>query len=79
MARSHAQKVRMKQVREGKFDPERMRSPYINRDLRTRKTKTKQDKLRQQKHKNDHLRYGDDGSFLLSTYIDKKVGHTNMA
>ncbi|RCX20462.1 hypothetical protein DFP94_103192 [Fontibacillus phaseoli] len=65
MAKSQAQKMRQKQVREGKRNPELSRSPFAFTDMRTRKTKSKQDQLNTSKHKNRISYYGDDGSFLF--------------
>ncbi|GJM78014.1 hypothetical protein HMSSN139_05100 [Paenibacillus sp. HMSSN-139] len=66
MAQSQAKKQRQKLIREGKRSPELSRSPFALQDLRTRKTKTKQDHLHQQKYKNHASIYGDDGSFYFN-------------
>lgn len=65
MAQSKAKKNRRKLIREGKRNPELGRSPFAFADLRTRKTKTKQDCITKQKYKNHGSFYGDDGSFYF--------------
>lgn len=45
MAKSNAKKSREKMVREGKRNPETSRGVYALTDLRTKTTKTKQEKL----------------------------------
>ncbi|MGG6312803.1 hypothetical protein [Paenibacillus macerans] len=65
MAQSKAKKMRQKLIREGKRNPELSRSAFAFADLRTRKTKTKQDQANTQKYKNHASAYGDDGSFYL--------------
>ncbi|MCA1294449.1 hypothetical protein LBW89_15600 [Paenibacillus sp. alder61] len=67
MAQSKAKKIRRKLIREGKRNPELGRSPFSFADLRTRKTKTKQDCITKQKHKNHGSFYGDDGSFYFGS------------
>ncbi|MFD1173169.1 hypothetical protein [Oceanobacillus picturae] len=64
MSRSKAQKVRQKQIREGRMDPAKLRSPYTELDLQTRKTKTKKDHLYRMKHQNRYPDHQGDGSFL---------------
>ncbi|MDN4070662.1 hypothetical protein QYF50_22415 [Paenibacillus vini] len=66
MAKSHAQKMRQKLVREGKRNPELSRSPFAFADMRMRKTKSKQEQMNSSKYKNRISSYGDDGSFLFS-------------
>lgn len=66
MAQSQAKKQRQKLIREGKRSPELSRSPFAFQDLRTRKTKTKQEQLHRQKYKNHASIYGDDGSFIFT-------------
>ncbi|UPM56582.1 hypothetical protein [Gottfriedia acidiceleris] len=51
MSKSKARKLREKLVREGKRNPESSRSSFAMLDLNTRRTKTKQEKLNQVKHK----------------------------
>ncbi|MGG2028624.1 hypothetical protein AB1282_23245 [Gottfriedia sp. S16(2024)] len=51
MSKSKARKLRDKLVREGKRNPELIRSSFAMLDLNTRRTKTKQEKLNQVKHK----------------------------
>lgn len=51
MAKSKAKKLREKIVREGMRNPEDNRGTYVFADMRTRKTKTKKEKLNQVKHK----------------------------
>lgn len=64
MSRSKAQKYRQKQIREGRIDPAKLRSPYSELDLQTRKTKTKKDHLYRTKHQNRYPDHQGDGSFL---------------
>ncbi|MNJ36143.1 hypothetical protein [Paenibacillus bouchesdurhonensis] len=68
MAKSKAKRMRDKLTREGGRSPELSRSPFAAADLRTRRTKTKQELMNQNKHRLKNLIsfYGDDGSFLLS-------------
>jgi len=66
MAQSQAKKHRQKLIREGKRSPELSRSPFALQDLRTRKTKTKQEQLHRPKYKNHASYYGDDGSYYFS-------------
>ncbi|MCT2193831.1 hypothetical protein NSQ80_05550 [Paenibacillus sp. FSL K6-2441] len=66
MAQSQAKKHRQKLIREGKRSPELSRSPFAFQDLRTRKTKTKQEQLHRQKYKNHASMYGDDGSYYFN-------------
>jgi len=61
MAKSKAKKLREKLVREGKRNPESSRSIYVLADLRTRKTKTKQEKLNVTKHRKRLSDYSKDG------------------
>ncbi len=51
MSKSNAWKKRRKLEREDRRNPGLNRSEFALMDLRTRKTKTKKDKLNQQKHK----------------------------
>lgn len=67
MAKSQAKKMRQKLEREGKRNPELSRSPFAFTDLRTRKTKSKQEQLTRSKYKNRISYYGDDGSFLFGS------------
>ncbi len=69
MAQSQAKKLRQKLIREGKRSPELSRSPFAFQDLRTRKTKTKQEQLHRQKYKNHASPYGDDGSFYFQSSV----------
>jgi hypothetical protein len=63
MAKSKAKKIREKSVREGRRSPVSGRSIYAIADLRTRRTKTKQEKLQQNKHKGrSHQSYENGGS-----------------
>ncbi|GAA0133371.1 hypothetical protein YSY43_02110 [Paenibacillus sp. YSY-4.3] len=68
MAKSKAKRMRDKLTREGRRNPELGRSLFAAADLRTRKTKTKQELLHQNKHRRKNLisYNGDDGSFLLA-------------
>jgi hypothetical protein len=65
VAKSKAQKLREKIVREGRRNPEEKRSPFVYTDMRARMTKTKKDYLYQFKHKNHHSQDGNDGSFYF--------------
>ncbi len=70
MAKSAAKKIREKQIREGKLDVSSLRSPFASADLRTRRTKTKQETVHRIKHKNNLYRNpdftgGDQGSFYF--------------
>ncbi|GIP22601.1 hypothetical protein [Paenibacillus sp. J22TS3] len=65
MAKSSAKKHRDKLAREGRRNPEAGRSPFAFADMRTRKTKTKQEIKYLIKHKNRISAGGDDGSFYL--------------
>lgn len=65
MAKSKARKSREKLIREGRLNPEIGRSPFAQLDLRTRKTKTKKDKLYKVKHKNRNPKNKGDDSFYL--------------
>ncbi|MGG1575746.1 uracil phosphoribosyltransferase [Fictibacillus sp. NRS-1165] len=51
MSKSKARKQRERLIREGRRNPLDDRGSYALIDLRTRKTKTKAEKLNQQKHK----------------------------
>ncbi|AZK48330.1 hypothetical protein [Paenibacillus lentus] len=69
MAKSKAKRMRDKLIREGKRNPALSRSPFAAADLRTRRTKTKQELMSQNnKHRQKNLIsfYGEEGSFLLS-------------
>ncbi|MCU7667990.1 hypothetical protein [Bacillus thuringiensis] len=61
MAKSNAKKIRDKMVREGKRNPEKSRSIYALKDLRTRKTKTKQEKLNRVHYEERLSDYSKDG------------------
>lgn len=69
MAKSKAKKLREKLEREGRRNPESLRSPFATTDLfrqmRTKATKTKKDKLNGIKHRNQSSNAIDDGSFLF--------------
>ena len=67
MAKSKAKKLRDKLAREGKLNPEMMRSPFVYSDMRTRVTKTKKDHIYQFKHKNHQNQDGNDGSFYFAS------------
>ncbi|WP_456279314.1 hypothetical protein [Bacillus sp. AK128] len=69
MAKSKAKKIREKNVREGKRNPEASRSPFAHLDLTTRKTKTKKDLLYRCKYKNHNSKDGNDGSFTFNSTI----------
>ncbi|HLO10694.1 MAG TPA: hypothetical protein VK190_00410 [Pseudoneobacillus sp.] len=65
MAKSKAKKIREKLIREGRRNPEEIRSPFIFADMRTRKAKTKKDYLYRNKNKNHSSYEGNNGSFLF--------------
>lgn len=65
MAASQAKKRRQKLEREGRRNPELSRSPFAFVDLRSKHTKTKQEQLNKNKHKNQISLYKDDGSFYF--------------
>lgn len=65
MGNSKAARQRKKLVRQGRLNPEINRSPFALLDLRTKKTKTKKDRLYKDKHKNRYPRISDSDSFLL--------------
>ena len=67
MAKSKAKKMREKLIREGNRNPSLNRGVYVMVDMKTRKTKTKQGKINQQKHKkrlSDAHSYESDTAFL---------------
>ncbi len=78
MAQSKAKKIRQKLIREGKRSPELGRSPFAFADLRTRKTKTKQDVINKQKYKNHGSFHGDDGSFIFGEIL-RNLLHKSIA
>ncbi|MCQ6266833.1 hypothetical protein M1K46_14345 [Fictibacillus sp. WQ 8-8] len=51
MSKSNARKQRERLIRDGRRNPLDNRGIYALKDMRTRKTKTKWEKLNQQKHK----------------------------
>lgn len=59
MGKSKARKLREKLIREGKRNPELSKSSFSMLDLSTRRTKTKQEKLNQVKHKKQSFGNGD--------------------
>lgn len=69
MAKSAAKKQREKLIREGKLNPEMNRGIYVLADMRTRKTKTKQEKLNQTKYKKRLSDYSQDGRDKRSFYL----------
>ncbi|MCA1064360.1 hypothetical protein QTG56_22335 (plasmid) [Rossellomorea sp. AcN35-11] len=72
MGKSKAKKKRIKMQREQKRNPELSRGIYTFADMRTRTTKTKKDKLYQNKHKGRLLDQGTKRSTnrpFLSFYI----------
>ncbi|MGG1662002.1 hypothetical protein [Brevibacillus sp. NRS-1366] len=70
MAKSSARKEREKLEREGKRNPDQNRSIFAFADMRSRRTKTKAEKLHQQKHKRSYSSQREDGlfCFVLSEY-----------
>ncbi|MNI11510.1 hypothetical protein D3C73_646570 [compost metagenome] len=77
MAKSNAKKQRDKLSREGRRNPEAGRSPFIFTDMRTRKTKTKHEKMYLIKHKNQVSGGGDTGSFYFA-YMAYQVISRNV-
>lgn len=65
MARSKAKKKRNKFAREGRRNPEDNRSPFALTDMRTRRTKTKKEKLYQNKHKNHPIHDAEKDGFFI--------------
>jgi polyhydroxyalkanoate synthesis regulator phasin len=78
MAKSKAQKLRAKLVREGRMNPEEKRSPFVFTDMRTRTTKTKKDRIYQYKQKNHQSQDGYDGSFYFEIYFPT-FANTNLS
>ncbi|WP_404347764.1 hypothetical protein LG311_18715 [Sutcliffiella horikoshii] len=60
MAKSKAKKLRDKQAREGRRNPENGRGTYALANLTTKTTKTKKEKLNQLYKKERQSRYGSD-------------------
>ncbi|WP_172197651.1 hypothetical protein [Saccharibacillus qingshengii] len=83
MAKSAAKKMREKRIREGKMDLAAMRSPFALADLRTRRTKTKQEVLGRVKHKkpyeNPNFTGGEQGSFYFVRISRKGVDEKKPA
>lgn len=75
MAKSNAKKQRDKLSREGRRNPEAGRSPFVFTDMRTRKSKTKHEKIYLIKHKNQVSGGGDEGSFYFG-YISRIIDYT---
>ncbi|WP_261134865.1 hypothetical protein [Bacillus sp. Marseille-Q3570] len=76
MSKSNAWKKRRKMEREGRRNPEWNRSDFALMDLRSRKTKTKKEKLNQQKHKgrlSDRNYDHDNGLLYLGLKIFCKI------
>lgn len=77
MAKSASRKLREKQVREGKMDAAELRSPFAKVDMRSRKTKTKQEVLnqiaRKERHRNPNFTGGEQGSFYLYSFFENRV------
>ncbi|WP_108669189.1 hypothetical protein [Peribacillus acanthi] len=72
MAKSKAKKHRQKWVREGNRNLEASRSSFTFSDMTTRKTKTKKEKLNQEKHKERvYSDLGDNRSYLFS-YLSRR-------
>jgi hypothetical protein len=72
MSKSKARKLRDKLIREGKRNPELSRSSFAMLDLNTRRTKTKQEKLNQIKHKKQSFGKDDfqtKDCFYLDAYL----------
>jgi len=65
MAKSSARKHREKLEREGKRNPDQNRSIFATVDMRSRKTKTRAEKLYQEKHKRSYSSQKEDGLFYL--------------
>lgn len=68
MSKSKAKKRREYLVRHGQRDPQNSRGTFALEDLRTRKTKTKREKLNQYKHKDRFYddNHHDNRSFYVS-------------
>lgn len=73
MAVSKAKKHRQKLEREGRRNPELSRSPFALVDLRSKRTKTKQEQLNKNKHKNQYSFYKDDGSFYFMKCVSASI------
>ncbi|TDR55634.1 hypothetical protein DFP96_101577 [Listeria rocourtiae] len=69
MAISKAKKTRMKHVREGGADPTIHRSVFATIDLRTQRTKTKQEKVNQKKYKQSYSAVGKECLYFLYLLI----------
>ncbi len=69
MAKSAAKKHRDKLVREGRRNPENQRGVFALVDLSTRRTKTKKEKLNQNKHKKRLSDYSHDSMDKRSFYF----------
>ncbi|WNC16051.1 hypothetical protein [Brevibacillus brevis] len=69
MAKSNARKHREKLEREGKRNPDQNRSLFAFADMRTRRTKTKAEKWKQQKHKRPLSYSSEDGLFFICQSI----------
>ncbi|MUK87997.1 hypothetical protein GMD78_06240 [Ornithinibacillus sp. L9] len=72
MAKSKAQKKRQKLIREGRLNPEINRSPYVELDLRTRKTKNKKDMMYRTKHKKNRYPHSWENDSFLIPRLDHK-------
>lgn len=83
MAKSKARKMRDKRVREGKANAAEWRSPFAATDLRTRRTKTKQEVLnqveRKGRHKNPNFTGGDEGSFYFCENFKNNIDEKMLA
>ncbi|WP_249316725.1 hypothetical protein [Bacillus sp. FJAT-50079] len=65
MSSSKAKKHRQKLAREGRRNPEENRSPFAFANMRTRRTKTKKDRLYMKKHKNHDFQKENDGFYFF--------------
>ncbi|AQY50414.1 hypothetical protein PWEIH_00110 [Listeria weihenstephanensis FSL R9-0317] len=68
MAKSNAQKQREKWIREGKLDPRVKRSPFASFDLRSKTTKTKQERINQKKYKHSYSNEERENAYIFYLY-----------
>lgn len=69
MAKSKAKRMREKLIREGNRNPESGRGTFALADMRTRITKTKQQKLNQAYRKERKSRYGGDSENVVLFHL----------
>lgn len=73
MAKSKAKKMREKLEREGLRNPETSRGVFALTDMRTRKTKTKKEKMFQSKHKKRFTDHQDGYGSSNRSFLCKKT------